>query len=165
MWNLHVIPYNYEDLRNWKQEKLSMGMGEKLAVTMGLSMLLYITLFGVGGVWAVAYLSPREIPGISCAWLGEGEQAGRVGWSCRLVFFQSLPHSSIRSPKRWGGRTFPDHSRHSEQYGGKNFKSAMKSGPRLYNTWSQGRLGLLCLCNDSKTQDRWRISWPLFNIT
>lgn len=65
----------------------------------------------------------------------DSERASRQGeraWSCRLVLFQSLLHSSIRSPKRWRGvwgGAFPDHSRHSEQSGGKIFKRAVKSSP------------------------------------
>lgn len=42
------------------------------------------------------------------------------------------------SQEMGGGGAFPDHSRHSEQSGGKISKRAMESSPALYNTCSRG---------------------------
>ncbi len=112
------------------------------------------------------------MPGISCAWLGEGEQAGRVGRE-KGVELQArlLPkpatflHPKSQEMGGMWGRAFPDRNRHSEQNGGKIFKRAKKSRLRPCNTRSRGWLGLSCLCNDSKLNFCWLRSWASFNIT
>lgn len=149
---------------------------EKVAVSMRLLACCYTLHWTVwGGVRAAACISPRWMPEISRAWLGEGEQTWR-GWegegrgAAGLSSSKTchIPPSGVPGDEgRAGGlrgRAFPDRSRHSEQYGGKKniFKSAVESGPGLENTWSQG---WLVLCNDSETHDWcvdwWRRSWPL----
>lgn len=143
-----------------RHAKLPGDGGEKVAVMLWV-LACFFTLHYI--VWEVFVHHLWRCLGLSVRdWKSVSRQGGfgeRRAWNCRLVFFQSLPHSSIWGPKRWGvwGGAYPDRNRHSEQSGGKIFKRAMKSRPLLNNIWSQGWLGTLllglsCLCNDSEAE-------------
>lgn len=95
-------------LRDWKQAKLCRARKENVAVTLRLLACCFTLHYMVWAVWGP---EPTSHLG-RCLGLAvrdwerasrKGVLGGRRALGCRLVFFQSLPHSSIRSPKRWGG--------------------------------------------------------------